>query len=95
MFCIAFTFARISVPAILTGSNPGALILSVYSEYGCLSSSISRLHSSGGAASSIVSVCPDESVCIFSSVLSGTPVYEIEISARSTGNAFTEEVTLI
>ena len=53
-----------------------------------------RLHSSGGASSSIISVCPEESVTNCSNVFSGTPVYEIEMRASEIGYGFfTDEVT--
>ena len=73
-FCRAVTWGRISVPAMLTDSYPAADICKVYSEYGWISFSGSRLYSSGGAARSIISVCPELSVVSCSKGVSGIPV---------------------
>lgn len=64
----------LELPAMLTGSNPGAFTSRVYSAYGCSSFVTSRLYSTGGASSSMVSLCPELSVVSSSSVFSGIPV---------------------
>ena len=67
-----------------TGAKPGARTIMLYSEYGWVTPGFS-VYSKGGAGSSTDSVCPFESVCMDSSVDSGSPVMEISAVAPSMG----------
>ena len=77
---MAVVSASISVPEIIRGSNPGAVIRMVYSAYGRISCGV-RLSSRGGASKVMFSVCPELFVVISSKVWPGSSVFEMEIFA--------------
>ena len=83
-FCKASCPESIWLPAISTGSNPGAVIFKLYSEYGWFSPG-SIEYSKGGVSNSITSVCPDKSVFNTSNILSGSPAEEISTAASVIG----------
>lgn len=90
----ALSSVNICTPEMIRGSNPGALIFRLYSEYGWLSDG-SMLYSSGGVSRVMPSMIPSLSVCSSSITSSGVPVDATETTAPVTGYAVCSEMILI